>query len=173
MTVTCVVDERALPDSQLRAEHGASSLIETGGRSVLFDTGKSAPVLLHNLSVLGAASQQVEAPILSHAHYDHMGGLERLLELLPGVAVYAHPDLLRERFRKTDAGPKKVGPSMDRVTVEVRASLRLCSGPVEVILGVWTTGELAPRRRVGVASIWCGRLQGGPPTRTAMTSPLS
>jgi 7,8-dihydropterin-6-yl-methyl-4-(beta-D-ribofuranosyl)aminobenzene 5'-phosphate synthase len=145
MKITCVVDDRALPDSRLRAEHGVSFHIEAHGRTVLFDTGQTAPVLLHNLSVLGTAPEQAEALVLSHAHYDHMGGLEGLLERLPGVPIYAHPDLFRERFRKTDAGPKRLGPPMDRASLEDRASLRLSADPVEVVPGIWTTGEIAPR----------------------------
>jgi 7,8-dihydropterin-6-yl-methyl-4-(beta-D-ribofuranosyl)aminobenzene 5'-phosphate synthase len=145
MKVTCVVDDRELPDSRLRAEHGVSFLLEAQGRTVLFDMGQTASVLLHNLSVLGAAPEQIEALVLSHAHYDHMGGLERLLERLPGVPTYAHPDLFRERFRKTDAGPKRLGPAMDRASLADRASLRLSARPVGVIAGVWTTGEIAPR----------------------------
>ena len=145
MRITCVVDDRAPPESQLRAEHGASFLIEARGRHVLFDTGQTAQVLLHNLAVLGAAPEQVEALVLSHAHYDHMGGLAGLLERLPCVPLHAHPELFRERFRKTDTGPKLVGPAMDRATLEARAGLRLRAGPVEVVPGIWTSGEIAPR----------------------------
>jgi 7,8-dihydropterin-6-yl-methyl-4-(beta-D-ribofuranosyl)aminobenzene 5'-phosphate synthase len=34
---------------------------------------------------------------------------------------------------------------MDRATLEDRAVLRLCADPVEVMPGIWTTGEIAPR----------------------------
>jgi 7,8-dihydropterin-6-yl-methyl-4-(beta-D-ribofuranosyl)aminobenzene 5'-phosphate synthase len=68
MKITSVVDDRALPDSRFRAEHGVSFLIEAQRRTVLFDTGQTAPVFLHNLSVLGAAPEQIEALVLSHAH---------------------------------------------------------------------------------------------------------
>lgn len=102
-------------------------------------------MLLHNLAALGAEPEQLEALVISHAHYDHTGGLAGLLERLPSVPLHAHPDLSRERFRKTDTGPKRVGPAMERATLEGHVSLRLCSDPVEVVPGIWTTGEIAPR----------------------------
>jgi 7,8-dihydropterin-6-yl-methyl-4-(beta-D-ribofuranosyl)aminobenzene 5'-phosphate synthase len=126
MKVTCVVDDRALPDSRLRPNHGVSFLLETQGRTVHFDSGQPASVLPHSLSVPDAAPEQIEALELSHAHYDHMGGLERLLERLPGVPIYAHPDLFRGRFRKTDAGAYRLGPAKDRAYLDDHASLRLC-----------------------------------------------
>jgi 7,8-dihydropterin-6-yl-methyl-4-(beta-D-ribofuranosyl)aminobenzene 5'-phosphate synthase len=145
MRITCIVDDRAQSDSQLRAEHGVSFLIESGTQHVLFDTGHSGSVLLHNLAVLGFTPEQIDALILSHGHDDHTGGLPDLLEQVQGVDLYAHPDLFRERFRKTDTGLKRVGPAVDGAALAGRAVLRLGTEPVEVIPGVWTTGEIAPR----------------------------
>jgi 7,8-dihydropterin-6-yl-methyl-4-(beta-D-ribofuranosyl)aminobenzene 5'-phosphate synthase len=145
MKVTCVVDDRALADSGFKSEHGASFLIESAGRYVLFDTGSSASVLLHNLAVLGFAPGRIEALILSHGHNDHTGGLAGLLAQVPGLPLYAHPDLFRERFRKTGTGFKKVGPSMDRAALQDLADVRLSAEPLEVIPGVWALGEISPR----------------------------
>ena len=145
MKITCVVDDRGHSDSALRAEHGASFLIESGGRTVLFDTGQSGEVLLHNLAALGVAPRQIEALILSHAHYDHTGGLPALLEQVQGIPLFAHPDIFRKRFRKTDTGPRQVGPSLTRKALARKVDLQLHAEPVEVVPGVWTTGDIAPR----------------------------
>jgi 7,8-dihydropterin-6-yl-methyl-4-(beta-D-ribofuranosyl)aminobenzene 5'-phosphate synthase len=145
MKITCVVDDRNHSDSALKAEHGASFLIETGDHTVLFDTGQSGEVLLHNLAALGVAPRQIEALILSHAHYDHTGGLSALLGQVPGIPLYAHPDLFRKRYRKTDTGPRLVGPSLTRKALVREVDLQLHAEPVEVVPGVWTTGGITPR----------------------------
>jgi 7,8-dihydropterin-6-yl-methyl-4-(beta-D-ribofuranosyl)aminobenzene 5'-phosphate synthase len=145
MKITCVVDDRGLPGSDLESEHGASFLIEADGRKVLFDTGQSGSVLLHNLATLGFAPDEIEALILSHAHDDHMGGLASLLERRQGVPLYAHPDVFRKRYRKMDTGPRQVGPALNRAKLAQRVVLRQSAEPLEVFPGVWTSGEIAPR----------------------------
>jgi 7,8-dihydropterin-6-yl-methyl-4-(beta-D-ribofuranosyl)aminobenzene 5'-phosphate synthase len=145
MKITCVVDDRAQPGTDLQAEHGAGFLIEVEGNCVLFDTGPSGSVLLHNLAALGYEPQQIDALVLSHGHDDHTGGVAALLEQVPGLRLYAHPELFRERFRKTDTGPRRVGPALDSVAAAERATLQLSAAPVEVIPGLWITGEIAAR----------------------------
>ena len=144
MQITCVVDDRAQPGTELRAEHGASFLIEVDGRRVLFDSGPSDSVLLHNLAVLGYEPHQIEALVLSHGHDDHTGGVAALLRQVPRIQLYAHPDLFRERFRKTDTGPRRVGPAVDPAAAG-GVSLQLSAKPLEVVPGLWMTGEIAPR----------------------------
>jgi 7,8-dihydropterin-6-yl-methyl-4-(beta-D-ribofuranosyl)aminobenzene 5'-phosphate synthase len=145
MKITCVVDDRGRPGSDLESEHGNSFLIEAGGRRVLFDTGQSGSVLLHNLATLGFAPEEIDAVILSHAHDDHTGGLASLLERRRGIPLYAHPDLFRKRYRKSDTGPRLVGPALSRAALGRHVLLRLSAEPVEVVPGVWTTGEITPR----------------------------
>jgi 7,8-dihydropterin-6-yl-methyl-4-(beta-D-ribofuranosyl)aminobenzene 5'-phosphate synthase len=145
MRITCIVDDRAPDGTGLKAEHGASFVIENDGRQVLFDTGQSGPVLLQNLAAMGIVPERLDALVVSHAHNDHTGGLTDLLQAVTGIPLYAHPDLFRERFRKTDTGPRKVGPALDRATLAGRVELRLDAEPVEVVPGMWTSGEIAPR----------------------------
>jgi 7,8-dihydropterin-6-yl-methyl-4-(beta-D-ribofuranosyl)aminobenzene 5'-phosphate synthase len=143
--ITCVVDDRVLPDWELKAEHGASFLIDSEGGQVLFDTAQSGSVLLHNMESLGIKPEEIDLLVLSHGHNDHTGGLAGLLERVPGIPLYASPDIFRDRFRKTDTGPRKVGPEVDREWLESRVSLHLSAEPAEVLPGVWTTGEITSR----------------------------
>jgi 7,8-dihydropterin-6-yl-methyl-4-(beta-D-ribofuranosyl)aminobenzene 5'-phosphate synthase len=119
MKLTCVVDNAVQFNSQLWGEHGLSFLIETGDGRVLFDTGQSGTVLLHNLQLLGVNPASIDALAISHAHYDHTGGLPALLEhLRPGIPLYANPELFRERMEQREGPPKNIG-------LERRSSSRL------------------------------------------------
>jgi len=103
MRVTCVVDDAVQRSSSFWGEHGIAFLIETGVGRVLFDAGQSGAVLLHNLELLGVDPATIDALAISHAHYDHSGGLRALLELVrPGVPLYANPDLFRQRFSQRE-----------------------------------------------------------------------
>ncbi len=146
MNVTCLVDDAVQRNSPFWGEHGLAFLIETDAGRVLFDTGQSGTVLLHNLELLGVAPETIDALAISHAHYDHGGGLPALMEhLRPGVSLYANPDLFRERFSRRGKKPQNVGISLGREELEARLTLKLSAAPQEILPGVWTTGEIAER----------------------------
>jgi 7,8-dihydropterin-6-yl-methyl-4-(beta-D-ribofuranosyl)aminobenzene 5'-phosphate synthase len=149
MQVTCVVDDSVQRSSPYWGEHGLAFLIEMGDRRVLFDTGQSGTVLLHNLGLLGVDPQTVDALAISHGHYDHTGGLPTLLEhLRPGTALYANPDLFRERFSRGEGQVKSIGPSLAREVLATRLALKLEARPQEILPGLWTTGEILERPEV-------------------------
>jgi 7,8-dihydropterin-6-yl-methyl-4-(beta-D-ribofuranosyl)aminobenzene 5'-phosphate synthase len=66
----------------MRAEHGFSALVEvrSGGRSstVLFDTALSPDAMVVNADRLGIRLDEIRAVVLSHGHFDHVGGLSGL-----------------------------------------------------------------------------------------------
>jgi 7,8-dihydropterin-6-yl-methyl-4-(beta-D-ribofuranosyl)aminobenzene 5'-phosphate synthase len=117
---------------------------------VLFDTGQSGTVLLHNLAALGVEPESIDALAISHAHHDHTGGLPALLDRTrPGLPLYANPDLFRERFSRRvsrrGGEPESIGLPLAREALASKMSLHLGAGPQEIHPGVWTTGEIAPR----------------------------
>ena len=59
--VTCIVDNAVQTSSQFWGEHGLSFLIETAQGHVLFDTGQTSTVLLHNLQVAGVDPAAIAA----------------------------------------------------------------------------------------------------------------
>jgi len=139
------VDNAVQPGSRFWGEHGLSFLIETEHGRVLFDTGQSGTVLLHNLQVAGVEPTSIAAVVLSHAHYDHTGGLNALLPQTGKVPLYAHPDLFRERFAQRQTEIEKIGPPMGREELTARVDLRLSDQPQQILSGVYTTGEIASR----------------------------
>jgi len=145
--ITCIVDNAVQSSSRLWGEHGLAFLIETKSGQVLFDTGQSGAVLLHNLAVLGIDPAAIDALAISHAHYDHTGGLPALLERArPGLPFYAHPDLFRERFARRGERPEFIGLPLAREALEAQTALHLSAEPQQILPGVWTTGEVASRR---------------------------
>jgi 7,8-dihydropterin-6-yl-methyl-4-(beta-D-ribofuranosyl)aminobenzene 5'-phosphate synthase len=146
MRVICVVNNAVQRSSLFWGEHGLSFLIERGERRILFDTGMSGTVLLHNLEVLGIDPASFDGLVLSHAHNDHGGGLEKLIEVTrSGIPLYAHTDIFRERFTRKDTEVKNITFVTTRQAIEAKFTLRLHEDPVEVIPGVWTTGGIKER----------------------------
>lgn len=66
---------------------GFAAVIETGGHTLLFDTGGDGPTLLANLRRLGIDPESIGAIVLSHIHGDYTGGLDDLLACRPDVTV--------------------------------------------------------------------------------------
>jgi len=145
MKLTCLVDNAVKPSSPYWGEHGLSFLIEVGDQRILFDTGASGTVLLHNLTVERSLPRDLSALALSHGHYDHTGGLAALLPLCPGLPVYAHPGVLRERFARDGEKLRAIGLPMDANLLREQAHLHLSREPQEIVSGVWTTGEIGTR----------------------------
>ncbi|MEA3376120.1 MAG: MBL fold metallo-hydrolase [Chloroflexota bacterium] len=149
MDLTCVVDNAVQRSSPFWGEHGAAFLIQTAGGRVLFDTGQSGTVLLHNLNLLEVAAVTIDAVALSHAHYDHTGGLPMLLEYLDrGTPLYANPDLFRERYSVRDDGLEDIGMPLTREDLTARLSLALSPEPQQILPGLWTTGTMTERSGV-------------------------
>ncbi|MDY6876757.1 MAG: MBL fold metallo-hydrolase [Chloroflexota bacterium] len=146
MDITCVVDDAVRPGSPFWGEHGLAFLIETEAGRLLFDTGQSGTVLLHNLELLGVDPATIDALVISHAHYDHTGGLPALLERVRlGTPLYANPDLFRERFSRQEGRARSVGVSLTRDELAARLTLCLSGTPQEILPGIWTTGKITSR----------------------------
>ncbi len=146
ITIRCVVDNSVLRGSKLWGEHGVSFLIETSNGQVLFDTGQSGEVLAHNAALMDIDLGRVDALAISHAHYDHTGGLAQVLRLCKlGIPLYANPDLFRERFSGKDPRSESIGLDYSPEQLSRQVDLRLQSEPAEILPGVWTTGVIPDR----------------------------
>jgi 7,8-dihydropterin-6-yl-methyl-4-(beta-D-ribofuranosyl)aminobenzene 5'-phosphate synthase len=93
-----------LPE-MLVAEHGFSALLTVtkAGRTrrVMFDAGLSVDGLSHNLHALQISIADVEAIVMSHGHFDHVGGLNGLIRDggVSRLPMLVHPDFwLRRRI---------------------------------------------------------------------------
>lgn len=71
--------ENHVSKSNLLAEHGLSYLVESDEIKILVDLGQSA-IFDENAKQLGCDISKIDHLIISHGHYDHVGGLSHFVE---------------------------------------------------------------------------------------------
>ena len=77
-------------------------------KKIIFDTGGPNLTYLHNLDIRKATLHDVDFIILSHWHYDHIGGLYKILERIgKRVPIICHENSQYERFFKRSEDVKK------------------------------------------------------------------
>jgi len=124
-------------------EHGLSWHIESAGRSLLFDLGQGM-TLASNARRMGVDWARVDSVVFSHGHYDHVGGWRKWWSQLQHARVFAHPAALELKYQaKADGGMHPAGDRHFAASLKSSsASVMLTEKPVEVLPGIWTTGEV-------------------------------
>jgi len=80
----------------LQADWGFSCLVEVphhGGTRILFDAGTNGSILLSNMEKLNIDPTTIDEVFISHAHFDHVGGLSAFLNVKSDVTIYVPPSL--------------------------------------------------------------------------------
>ncbi|WP_297441014.1 MBL fold metallo-hydrolase [Sulfurimonas sp.] len=60
---------------------------------LLLDTGSNGRVLLQNMQKVGVDVQEIEYIFITHSHWDHIGGLDSIIELNPNVTLFVPASL--------------------------------------------------------------------------------
>ncbi len=137
--ITILYDNNGFGEG-LQSDWGFSALIEHQGHSLLFDTGANGAILQMNMETLGVDPESIETVVLSHAHQDHTGGLDALLQnglqarifLLPSFDQ-AFKDHISQRVEVIEVAPgEEVAPGF-------RSTGGLGISPPEQALMVATT----------------------------------
>jgi|AntAceMinimDraft_9_1070365.scaffolds.fasta_scaffold05751_5 7,8-dihydropterin-6-yl-methyl-4-(beta-D-ribofuranosyl)aminobenzene 5'-phosphate synthase len=126
LDLTIVYDNNPY-NEQLETRWGFSCLVEGLDKTILFDVGGEGSILLGNMEKLKIDPKAIDIIILSHIHYDHIGGLSSFLEKNSEVTVYL-PESLPQSVKRT---VKEAGAKL----IEVRKPLAICKN-------VYSTGEL-------------------------------
>ena len=115
-------------DSRLHTAWGFSALVTLeDGNKLLFDTGSEGLKLVHNMDVLGYDIEDFQWIVLSHEHWDHIGGVEVLLNKGTRAEIFL---------------PKVFSKSTKSSFTRLGGTLRETQGPVEVASDVYTSGVM-------------------------------
>ncbi|KAF1078391.1 MBL fold metallo-hydrolase [Methanogenium sp. MK-MG] len=91
MKITIIYDNTVFR-KDLQADWGFSALVEVENvPSILFDTGGNGKILLSNMEKLGIDPSSIDEVFISHAHFDHTGGLTDFLAKNKRAKIYVPP----------------------------------------------------------------------------------
>ena len=127
MKITIVYDNETLRED-LKEGHGFSCLVEAE-KNILFDTGWVGHDLEYNMKSLGYKISDLDVVILSHNHWDHIGGLPHVLSQGSNLEVYtptSFSDHMKDEIKKNH-------------------NLHEVTGPQRISGSVYTSGELEGR----------------------------
>lgn len=144
IAVTVLV-ENSVHVGGVRAEHGLAVLVRAEGGKLLFDTGQSE-LAVENARKMGLSLEGLDAVVLSHGHYDHVGGLDAVRQVAPQARLFLHPAALAPKYTaNADGSSREIGmPSSTRDSIEKWEAVKTAE-PTEVIPGCFVTG-LIPRQ---------------------------
>jgi 7,8-dihydropterin-6-yl-methyl-4-(beta-D-ribofuranosyl)aminobenzene 5'-phosphate synthase len=128
-------------------EWGYSALVEVDGHKILYDTGLSADLVLRNAKALKIDLSDVEDVVLSHNHYDHVGGLmslrRELSKINPRAMSRVHVGAGIFEPRWSESGEDHNGLRLIRAEyLATGGAFVVHDKPTELFPGVWLTGPV-------------------------------
>jgi len=110
----------------MKADWGYSIYIEGLEKEILFDTGTKPEIFEENFKKLGIDAGKIDYLVLSHEHYDHIGGIPAFIKMKKDIPVII-PHSFSDKFKKqmTEAGLEPL----------------LVKQPAMICANLWTSGE--------------------------------
>jgi 7,8-dihydropterin-6-yl-methyl-4-(beta-D-ribofuranosyl)aminobenzene 5'-phosphate synthase len=147
LKITVLVTNLAGDPHEGGGEWGYSAFVEVDGHKIVYDTGASPNVAFANAKLLKVNLSDVEEVILSHNHWDHVGGLMSLRNELktgnPKALSRAHVGARIFEPRLNDAGDDQNGLRAIRAEyIAGGGEFVVHDKPTEIFPGVWFTGPV-------------------------------
>ncbi len=147
LKITVLVTNLAGDPHEGSGEWGYSALVEVDGHKIVYDTGATPNVALANAKLLKMNLSDVDEVILSHNHWDHVGGLMSLRNELktanPKALSRAHVGAGIFEPRLNDAGDDQNGLRAIRADyIAGGGEFIVHDKPTEIFPGVWFTGPV-------------------------------
>ncbi|MFX0095132.1 MAG: MBL fold metallo-hydrolase [Candidatus Hodarchaeota archaeon] len=150
LDIRILVDDVAGPSGTL-GEAGFSAFvkiffIDSTYKTILFDTGPSPVSFLNNIRKLEIDLTTIDAIVLSHGHWDHVGGLkEAITRTKNHIPVICHPQTLlpkifQDKDETFDVGINRFTDSID--DLKAQANIITTTAPYKFAESVMTTGEI-------------------------------
>ncbi|WP_321420354.1 MBL fold metallo-hydrolase [uncultured Methanomethylovorans sp.] len=142
MKLTVIYDNEA--KEGLNSGWGFSCLIESEEHNILFDTGWDGHVLLDNMKMLGLSLECIDILVLSHQHWDHIGGVPTFLNMKSDVDVFMPTSFSPNLKKEISTRGKQSGTSisLSKKGISMNPRLYEIKMPQEICKDVYTTGEL-------------------------------
>ena len=143
--ITVLVDN--IPAGGLGGEWGLALLVEYGEKKILVDAGASG-LFAENMEKLGFHAEDVDYAVLSHAHYDHSGGMADFFERNSRAKFHIRRGEGEGCFKKVLIFRKYIGIPKD-VLSDYSDRIERVSGDYQLCEGAY----LIPHKTPGLDSI--------------------
>ncbi|MDY0387516.1 MAG: MBL fold metallo-hydrolase [Methanolobus sp.] len=126
MKLSVIYDNEA--NEGLQSGWGFACLIETDEHKILFDTGWDGHLLLENMDNMLIDPNSIDILVLSHQHWDHVGGVSTFLNENPDVDIYV-PASFSAHLKK------EMASKGNGKLYEIKTAQEICNN-------IYSTGEL-------------------------------
>lgn len=123
-----VVFDNECCNNELTSLWGFSCFIETPNSTILFDTGSNGRVLLQNIKKRDLKLSSIDNIFISHAHWDHIGGLDSILEINSSVHIFVTSLVSKNLVRDLNTLSNGVTVINDK--------------PTEILTDIYSTGTI-------------------------------
>lgn len=140
MKATVLVDN--IGTQETKGEWGLGIYIEHQDKKLLLDTGASS-LFLDNAKKLGIHLEDVDAAVLSHAHYDHAGGMRTFFEINRKASFYLRDTAEENCYKKAWIFPCYIGIPKN-IKKDYPERIQMVKGNASLMDGVYLIPHSTP-----------------------------